>query len=213
MLDESWTDSLHQRFLALWQRSLSSASGSAHDVLEILHDCYSEAHRRYHGIGHIQSCLEQLDLAVGGMQQPDEVELAIWFHDAVHRPGNADNEAESAALFRRLAGDQDAARVDRVCHMILDTTHDHPPVSKDGNYMVDIDLASLGQPWARFSSDSELIRAEQPELSDAAYAIALQRFLQALIGRPSIYRSSLFRMLYEQSARANIQRVLSTKAA
>lgn len=213
MLDESWSDSLHQRFLALWQRSLSSAAGGANDVLEILQDCYTEAHRRYHGIGHIQSCLEQHDLAVGGMQEPDEVELAIWFHDAVHRPGSAANEAESASLFRRLAGSRDPARIDRVCHMILDTTHDHPPVSKDGNYMVDIDLASLGQPWARFSSDSALIRAEQPEVSDAAYAIALQRFLQALIGRPSIYRSSLFRMLYEQPARANIQRVLGTRAA
>lgn len=213
MLDESWSDSLHQRFIALWQRSLSAPAGATLDVLQCLQDCYSEPHRRYHGLRHIHFCLEQHELASCEMQQPDEVELAIWFHDAVHRPGSGNNEPESAALFRRFAGSGDARRVDRVCEMILDTTHDHPPREKDGNFMVDIDLASLGQPWAGFIDDSQLIRAEQPDVSDAAYAIMQQRFLQALISRPSIYRTSPFRVRYERQARANIERMLSTKAA
>jgi predicted metal-dependent HD superfamily phosphohydrolase len=213
MRDLPWTDSLRQRFLAVWQRSLSADADDAGEVLRLLQDCYGEAHRDYHGPGHVRFCLEQHDQAAPHMARPDEVELAVWFHDAVHRPGFANNEADSAALFRRVAGSAPASRIDRVVSMILDTTHDRAPAQGDGCFMVDIDLAGLGQPWARFIDDSRRIREEQPDLPDALYLAAQQRFLKRLLERPAIYRTSLFRSRYEQRARANIARVFDSRAA
>lgn len=213
MLDVPWSDSLRQRFLVLWQRSLTATAEGAEEVWQVLLQGYGEAHRRYHGPGHIRFCLQQHDRAAPQMAIPDEVELAIWFHDIVHRPGSATNECDSAALFRRIAGPRASPRIDRVAAKILDTTHAHEPSDDDARFLVDIDLASLGQPWSRFADDSRRIREEQAHLSDAAYFAAQQTFLQSLFDRPRIYLTAFFGARYERRARANIERVLNSRAA
>lgn len=147
------------------------------------------------------------------MRDPDAVELAIWFHDLIHIPGNADNEVRSAGLFRQLAGEVAAERVDRVAAMILDTTHRGLPSDGDAGFMVDIDLASLGQPWSRFFEDSKAIRREQPDLPDPSYRHAQRAFLQHLLARPTIYATGFFRDRYEAVARANVTRLLRSEAA
>ena len=45
---------------------------------------YSEKHRHYHTARHISQCLKEFSEAKNLAQKPDEVELALWFHDAVY---------------------------------------------------------------------------------------------------------------------------------
>ena len=213
MAYKAWPNGFRQRFLALWQRSLGLSAMRAENALRLLQQAYAEPHRHYHTFEHIRFCLSQFDLVARQMSSPETVELAIWFHDAVHQPGNASNEADSAALFRRMAGTAEPKLVERVASMILDTTHDHEPTEHLGGFMVDIDLASLGRPWADFIKDNRLLRQEQADVPDETYLIAEEVFLEKLLQRSSLYRTPIFRSRYERRARANITRLLEKQAA
>ena len=86
---------------------------------------YAEPHRRYHSQQHLHECLVHLRPALHLTEHPGEVEIALWFHDAIYELKAQDNEAQSAqwqralwrqrAFVRRVrarggAGDGDAAR-------------------------------------------------------------------------------------------------------
>ena len=68
----------------------------SNDVYTELVSAYSEIHRRYHVVQHVEDCLIQFDGAAEIANEPDEVELALWFHDAVYKPTSSDNELKSA---------------------------------------------------------------------------------------------------------------------
>ena len=59
---------------------------------------YSEPHRHYHTTAHIDACLAELDLAGDLASDRGEVEVALWFHDAIYRSWRHDNEQRSADL-------------------------------------------------------------------------------------------------------------------
>src|SRR5262245_50995724 len=52
--------------------------------------------RHYHTFEHLEACLRELDSARPLAVRPAEVELALWYHDAVYRSWRRDNEAQSA---------------------------------------------------------------------------------------------------------------------
>jgi predicted metal-dependent HD superfamily phosphohydrolase len=57
---------------------------------------YSEKGRHYHTQEHVTTCLRHLDRCVSDIDEPREVELTLWFHDAIYKPLSGDNEKESA---------------------------------------------------------------------------------------------------------------------
>ena len=164
------------RFLSLWDRCIG-AGGKA--VFEQVDARYRETHRRYHGPGHIEHCLAQLDRAGAVVPNRDAVELALWFHDVVFdvpRAPAATNETKSADFFLECVDGGGAAglRAD-VARLILVTSLDESPTASDEHFVVDIDLSGFGQPWAAFLRDSLAVRAEQPRVPN-------DEFLQGLHG-------------------------------
>src|SRR5687767_15395590 len=61
---------------------------------------YSEPHRAYHNIRHIEECFHALAPAAHLAERLAEVHLALWFHDAIYDPRGKDNEQASADLAR-----------------------------------------------------------------------------------------------------------------
>src|SRR5688500_725542 len=57
---------------------------------------YAEPHRHYHTLEHVVACLKWLDRFREVAEHPEEVELALWYHDAIYVPGAGDNESRSA---------------------------------------------------------------------------------------------------------------------
>src|SRR6185369_8345285 len=85
-------------------------------LFDALVAAYREPHRHYHTVQHLAECLAQLEPALDLAEQAGEVELALWFHDAVYELTRRDNEARSAewaAAAARAAG-VPAASAERV---------------------------------------------------------------------------------------------------
>jgi predicted metal-dependent HD superfamily phosphohydrolase len=200
---------LQQRFLDLWQRAALPGTASNPELVwrELAHH-YAEPHRHYHTKAHLAHCLEQLDLAGERIRHPDQVEMAIWFHDVIHRPGQTDNERRSAALFcRRAAGVMDADFITEVVELILITTHTERADDPDRQFICDIDLSSFGCPWECFLRNSDAVKAEFA-LPDEEFYPGERAFLGALLARPRIFLTDFFHQRYEQQARDNIVRLL-----
>lgn len=180
---------------------------------ETLVQGYTEPHRRYHDIGHLDHCLHALDLAATVARDPDTLELAIWFHDVVYEPGAGDNESRSADVFARVLGPSMApASVTKTRQLILTTTHRALPDGGDERFIADIDLSSLAKPWAQFLEDSDNLRAEEPDKSEEEYCRAKARFFGGLLGRARLFNTVPFQLRYETKGRENIRRFLGLLA-
>lgn len=200
---------LGERFVRLWQHCLlPAAPDDARFVWSKLQRHYSEPHRVYHDRQHLAHCLEQLELANGLIAHPEQVEMAIWFHDIINDPGDRHNEQRSADYFRTLAaGRFDAEFVDAVVELILVTTHREAPLDPDQQFICDIDLASFGCPWECFIHDSNRVKAEFTGTEEEYYR-GKKAFLQAMLGRERIFLTDFFNQHYEQQARENIGSLL-----
>jgi predicted metal-dependent HD superfamily phosphohydrolase len=202
-------DELRDRFMGLWRRCGGPAVDlNANDAWGILEARYEEPHRYYHDKRHLAHCLKEFDLALDRMRYPDQVEMAIWFHDVINQPGHPDNEARSAELFRGLAEPVMSARfVPAVVALILVTTHRESPSDPDHKILCDIDLASLGYPWESYLRDTGHLRAEFRG-SDQDYCRSKRAFLEAMLGRPRIFLTDFFYDRYERHARENLRTFL-----
>ena len=82
-----------------WERHVPGHPDLGSHLLER----WLEPHRAYHGPAHLLKVLEAVDLLTDG-RPSQELVLAAWFHDAVHRGRAGEDEKDSAALARQLLG-------------------------------------------------------------------------------------------------------------
>ena len=172
---------------------------------------YQESGRYYHTEEHIDRCLQQLDEAAPHIT--DAIvrcsELAIWFHDAVYKPGAKDNEFESSQLFSQFAsGVVPPAVVNQVNAAIMSTVHAELPGDEVSNLVVDVDLSGFGQQWSGFLADGENVRKENSHQSDFQYAHAQTVFMKRLLNRGKIFSTRYFYQLHEAQAQNNIKQQL-----
>jgi predicted metal-dependent HD superfamily phosphohydrolase len=179
---------------------------------EDLHDRYLEAHRHYHTGRHIIACLSELAATRTLAVYPEEVELALWFHDAIYDPTQSDNERQSADLaaqFLATANIPTESRT-RIRSHILATTHHFAPESPDAALVVDIDLAILGQSEATYALFEQTIRQEYEWVPIAIYRHKRTEVLQSFLQRESIYSLPWFRQCYELTARRNVEQAIQS---
>jgi predicted metal-dependent HD superfamily phosphohydrolase len=197
-----------QRWVRLWSRL--GAQGNGLSIFSHLAQAYAEPARAYHTADHIRDCLDQLDGSSALARRPDEVEAAIWFHDAVYVPGASDNEDRSARLAQTAlvacAVSLEVTR--RVGELVLATRHLTLPRESDGQLLCDIDLSILGRKPEVFDEFERRIRREYAWVPEPLYRSTRAEVLAGFLRRRSIYQTEDFRARYEQPARANLERVL-----
>lgn len=195
---------LHAHF-----RSLAGSHGAAGAIAEAwwqtVASHYGESRRHYHTLRHIE---EMLDL----LPNADETTLAaVWFHDVIY--GGEANEERSAALARRALGElrfpeESIAMVER---MILATKrHDPGSLPPPRRTFLDADLAILGSDHDRYREYAAAIRLEYDFVPEPMFREGRARLLRELLARPSIYATAEFRARFEERARANVERELSS---
>jgi predicted metal-dependent HD superfamily phosphohydrolase len=159
---------------------LSISTNVALDLWNDLRARYEEAHRHYHNLEHINEML-----ALAASVPSPELELAIWYHDAIYDPKASDNEALSAALFQQHLGavlSTDA--VQQVTALVIATDHRlERPTDALANLIIEIDLAILGSSAERYARYAADIRLEYAFVSEQDYRIGRSRVLRSFLNR------------------------------
>jgi predicted metal-dependent HD superfamily phosphohydrolase len=197
------------RWTGLWTRL--GAGGDGLSIFTGLEVAYAESTRAYHTAEHIRDCLAQFDLSQPTAQRPDEVEAAIWFHDAVYLPGGSDNEESSAQLAQTTLAEAGAPleATHRIAGLVLATQHLAIPGEPDAALLCDIDLSILGRTPEVFDEFERRIRQEYAWVPEPVYRSARAEILDGFLRRPSIFQTDFFREQYEIPARGNLHRVIA----
>ncbi|MBB6407432.1 HD domain-containing protein [Mesorhizobium sangaii] len=189
---------------------------------------YAAQDRHYHNLAHIEAML-----ALAGdyrvlLGDPEAVEAAIWFHDAIYDSKAKDNEAQSAALAeQKLAGRAETARLDRISAMIVATaTHQLPSFDdatavrdvlpsfddatavRDAGLFLDMDLSILGAQPDAFDAYERAVRREYHWVEEPMWRAGRSAVLKNFLARPHIFHTEAFRQRFEPQARLNMARSL-----
>jgi len=171
---------------------------------------YTEPHRAYHTLAHLEDCLAEFDAAHHLAASPHEIEAALWFHDAVYDTHRSDNEERAGAwalqALSTIEVPSDRAR--HVADLVLATRHDAIPHDHDAALLVDVDLAILGQPPERFDRYEDQVRREYAWVAEDIFRGKRAAILKSLLARTRIYQTDFFFDRYEGVARKNLARSL-----
>jgi len=193
------------RWAGLWRAI--GASGDPSPWHERLTAAYVEPQRHYHNQQHIAECLAQFDAARHLAPQPEAVEFAIWFHDAIYDPKAPDNEEQSAELAKRCLTESGLSERFRqsVSTLILATKTHQVGGNPNAAVLLDVDLSILGQPEERFLEYETQIRKEYQWVPKIIFGSKRAKILEQFLARDRIYTTDWFHQKYEQTARHNLQ--------
>lgn len=187
-----------------------------YDLFEKLVYYYNQPGRYYHTLDHIRYCLAKLDEVKKLVPNPDVVELAIWFHDAIYEVWADDNEERSADLaifFITKLMRLDILFAIRIGHLIKNSAYfRNPPqihISKDAEFFLDIDLSGFGDTEDVFCRNQINVKREFDWLDPEELIIKQIIMLNFFLKRNPFYLTEYFRDKYEAQARANIKQALT----
>ncbi|TSE13880.1 hypothetical protein C1D09_001705 [Mesorhizobium intechi] len=176
---------------------------------------YDAPDRHYHNLAHIKAMLALAGDYRASLHDPDAVEAAIWFHDAIYDSKAKDNEARSAALAaQKLASRTDPERLYRIGAMILATaTHQLPQfdddaATRDASLFLDMDLSILGAAPDAFDAYERAVRREYDWVEEPMWRAGRGAVLKDFLARPRIFHTEEFHQRFEPQARLNMARSL-----
>lgn len=174
---------------------------------------YSESHRRYHTLKHIEHLLWQLELACedrrnepGVIAPSNELLFAALYHDVVYDTNRSDNEEASAQeIGRILATCAAPPEIARIQEMIRATKHngDFENADEETKLLLDADMSILGGTKESYEEYVGNVRFEYKQVTDELWKYHRVRFLIGCLKSPRIYYSAYFSKL-EKQARQNI---------
>jgi predicted metal-dependent HD superfamily phosphohydrolase len=174
---------------------------------------YSEPHRFYHALKHIEFMLARRDEVSHLFKNPIAVDFAIWYHDAIYDPTQKDNELRSADLFlEHHSSYLDLFHQGYTVDLILATiAHRIPPhktddFNTDCALFLDLDLSSLGTPWEEFIQNTYDIRKEYCHVPDELFNEGRGAILENFLNRDPLYFSPYFQNYFQENARRNLKK-------
>lgn len=199
-------------FISRWNQlwSILGAARADETLFSNIIASYSEPHRKYHTLRHLEECLNHLDEVRCLAARPAEIELALWFHDAIYDVRRQDNEERSAEWVRASAeaASLPAGVCDRVQRLVLVTRHDAAPETMDEALLVDIDLSILGASPQCFDDYETAIREEYNWVPRLVFDFKRRWILSEFRRRDPLFRTAHFAKRFERQARDNLERSL-----
>ena len=193
-----------------WQRAWRGllARGDGFVLRDELLEAWNQPQRHYHTLRHLHDCLGLFEGAADAAAHPPEVEMALWFHDAVYDPRAADNEQRSADWAQRALLEAGVAQDSsaRVAALVMATRHAVEPVGADEQVLVDVDLSILGAERERFDEYEVEVREEYAWVPGPVFRHKRRQILEEFLARPRIFSTPSFGGRFEANARANLAR-------
>lgn len=201
---------------AAWTRTWEDlgVGSPSRAVYERLLQCYSETRRAYHTLQHLDECFRMRCSVGATCEASAEIDLALWFHDAIYHPLRTDNELRSARWLDAVARDSglgESSRL-RLRGLVLATRHDRRPASMDEAVLLDTDLSILGASPARFEEYDRQVRCEFRHIPGLLYRRMRRRVLQGFLAKERIYKTDAYFDALEQQARMNLARAIGRLA-
>jgi predicted metal-dependent HD superfamily phosphohydrolase len=200
-----------------WRRAWSGLrlAGEGADTYRQLLAAYSQPHRKYHTLQHLSECLVALESVIAMVPHPAEVEIALWFHDAIYDTKRSDNEHRSAEWANAALSSAGAAAesIGLVERLIMATKHDALPQPGDEEFLVDIDLSILGSNEQRFAEFERQVTEEYSFVPGFLFRMKRKAILKTFLEREHIYSTPHFRALLEAAARHNLESVVRGRVA
>ena len=204
----------HDELLAQWQAlgaQLACAGEDWQRAGRRLIRSWARWPRRYHNTPHLLACLRHFESVRERVRNPQAVALALWFHDAIYWPWSGHNEQRSAdwaqAFLSRMKLDQ--ALIDEVVALIMTTRHQAVPAPGDAQWVVDIDLAILGQRAEVYRQFELDVRSEYRWIRWSRYTERRAAVLGGFLARERIYSTPWFGERLEAPARQNLQAAIA----
>ena len=184
------------------------------DTYQSLVTSHAEEHRFYHNGDHVAACLRHLDDVDHLAERPHEIELALWFHDAVYDPFSSTNERDSADWAVKFLQDTAAGPglMVRIDALIMVTFGHAETKSADEDLMIDIDLSILGETPEIYSGFETAIRQEYAHVPREIFNAKRAEILAGFLDRGRIYNSAYFKDKFERQARINLSWAITALA-
>jgi len=134
---------------------------------------YNRSDRHYHNWQHIEECIREFVRVKQFAQNPDAVEMAIYFHDVIYNTKNADSEDNSAIFFENLAQGASFDFRHEVYGLIKGTKwlgNEYPiQWTPDLKLLHDIDFGIFASTTERFKEYDDQIRKEYSYVPDEIF--------------------------------------------
>jgi len=196
-----------------WQRLMGTYGLPENEkTYQKLIAAYSEKHRAYHSLEHIDACFRHLDSIDSATDRPHEIELALWFHDVIYAPFSKTNEEDSAELAREFLSQNavDTKVINRVYNLIVLTKGHMAPDSPDGEFMLDIDLSILGYEKHVYEQFEKDVRKEYKRVPSFIFKKKRKEILKSFSERPRLYHTDYFFRRLEVQAKINLKWAINT---
>lgn len=175
-----------------------------------IQNAYAGPGRHYHNFTHIAGLLQLAEEYKILLEDYDLVLYAIFYHDIVYDFKRNDNEEQSAALavsrLKQLGLPEEKIR--RCEKHILATKKHEGSSDHDTNYMVDFDLASLGESPEVFEKNAQNIRREYAHYPEKEFNEGRRKALQHFLDMDRIFKTDACYARFEAQARKNLAEAL-----
>ncbi|MHC0447660.1 HD domain-containing protein [Flavobacterium sp. 3-218] len=174
-----------------------------------LEKAYCKKSRHYHNLTHLQEMITSFEEYRDQLQNPNEILFAIFYHDFVYSASKKDNELKSAEYALSVLGEKSSLNKKLVFDAICATQHHAYNANEDINWLIDFDLKILAKDWEDYKIYFEQIRKEYRIYPDFLYKPGRAKALKHFLEYEFIFQTDQFRSLYEDQARANIEKEIS----
>lgn len=199
---------------AHWIKLASVYSGDNSIIDELwleIEKSHTSNGRYYHNLTHLQYMIDKALLFRENLSDLDTILFSIFYHDIVYNVEQHDNEQKSSEIavnrMERLAVPTN--KIVNCQRQIVATKEHKNSVDNDTNYLLDFDLAILGDTPENYMEYTHKIRKEYSIYPDFLYTQGRKKVLQHFLDMDNIFKTDIFRNNYEAQARENIRAELN----